>query len=82
MSVRPLTIGRQQLKILLKYFLKANGVRTIIFGVAELKKSSGRDGPVAGRRQGDVFRIGRLFFFYTKTPFNFKGHKLAQSPTQ
>jgi hypothetical protein len=23
-----------------------------------------------------------LFFFYTKTPFNFKGHKLAQSPTQ
>jgi hypothetical protein len=44
------TIGRQQLKILLirwlrlsfKYNLKANGVRMIIFGISELKKSYGR----------------------------------------
>jgi hypothetical protein len=69
----PLTIGRQQLKILLirrvpssfKYNLKANGVRTISFWVIELKKSSSGKRHVAELRPGDDFGIGRLFF-YTK----------------
>jgi hypothetical protein len=69
-GVRPaaVTIGRQQLKILLigrapssfKYYLKVNGDRTIIFGGTEYKISS-----------GDVFLIGR--FFFTKTPSDLKG---------
>jgi hypothetical protein len=50
-------IGRQHLKSLVigrtpscfEYYLKANGGRTIVFGVSELKKSSGSDRQVAGR---------------------------------
>ena len=62
-GVRPaaVTIGRQQLKILLigrapscfKYNLKANGVRRIIFGVIEFKTPSDGHRPDAG-----------LFFFF------------------
>jgi hypothetical protein len=73
--------NRQQLKILVfgrapscfKYYLKAYGGQTIIFGVSELKKSSGSYRQVAWRRPGDVFffyffLIGRLFFIQKHRP--------------
>jgi hypothetical protein len=44
-----------------KYYLKANGVRAIIFGGSELKKLSGGVRPVAGQGPGAVFFwIGRF----------------------
>jgi hypothetical protein len=55
-----LVIGRAPLCY--KYYLKATGGRTIIFGFSELKKSSGSDRQIAGQRPGDVFWIGRLSF--------------------
>jgi hypothetical protein len=63
------------------YYLKASGGRTIIFGVSELKKSSGSDRQVTGRRPDDVIWIGRLFLMQKK-PSEFKGTRtdIARAP--
>jgi hypothetical protein len=49
-----------------KYYLKANGIRTIILGVIELKKSFGRDRRVDSA-QAMFFWIGRLFLIQKHT---------------
>jgi hypothetical protein len=70
------TIGRQQLKILrigrapssFKYYLKANGGRTIIFGVTEYKY---HQADIVGSPGGDRaidFLIGRFFVLLKQRP--------------